>query len=277
MRPGGFIRPIRPGLGDACTIQGRAVILKSMKIHVLSDLHAEFSPFQPPPTEADVVVLAGDTSMGTRGIALAREWFPDRPVLYVAGNHEFYRESMTRLPRKLADVARAAGVHYLENAQAVIGGVRFLGCTLWTDFELFGERHHSMAAAQATMNDFRLIRVAPEYRRFRPADARVSHLVSLDWLLAALDTPFDGPTVVVTHHAPSLRSVNARYRHDPATPAYASDLEYLLDGRASLWIHGHTHVCVDYEMGGTRVLSNQRGYPNDVVEGFDPARVVEVE
>jgi predicted phosphodiesterase len=248
-----------------------------MKIHVLSDLHTEFAPFDPPETDADVVVLAGDTSTGTHGIELAREWFPGRHVLYVAGNHEFYRESTPRLQRRLAEAARAYGIHYLENREVVIGGVRFLGCTLWTDFELFGARHDSMDAAQAVMNDFRLIRVDPEYRRFRPADARVSHLISLDWLQTTLDKPFDGPTVVVTHHAPSLRSVNPRFHDHPATPAYASDLEWMLDGRVAMWIHGHTHVCLDYELGGTRILSNQRGYPEDAVPGFDPARVVEVE
>ncbi len=248
-----------------------------MKIHVLSDLHTEFAPFRPPQTGADVVVLAGDTATGTEGIRLAREWFPGQSVLYVAGNHEFYRESTPRLQRKLAQAARADGIHYLENRDVVIGGVRFLGCTLWTDFELFGERQVSMAAAQAAMNDFRLIRVDPEYRRFRPADARVSHLISLDWLVRMLETPFDGPTVVVTHHAPSLRSVNPPYREHPATPAYASDLEYLLDGRVDAWIHGHTHVCLDYEVGGTRVVSNQRGYAEvDEVDGFDPELVVEV-
>jgi predicted phosphodiesterase len=247
-----------------------------MKIHVLSDLHCEFEPFHPPATDADVVVLAGDTCTGTRGIELAREWFPDRPVVYVAGNHEYYGESTPRLNRKLADAARGSGIRFLENGQVVAGGVRFLGCTLWTDFELFGERQHSMAAAQAVMNDFRLIRVDPAYHRFRPADARVSHMVSLDWLMAQLDAPFDGPTVIVTHHAPSLRSVNPRFHDHPATPAYASNLEWLLDGRAALWIHGHTHVRLDYEIGGTRVLSNQRGYPEDPVEGFDPALVVQV-
>jgi predicted phosphodiesterase len=247
-----------------------------MKIHVLSDLHCEFAPFHPPPTDADVVVLAGDTSTGTRGIELARGWFPGRPVVYVAGNHEYYGESTPRLGRKLAEASQGSGIHYLENRQVVVGGVRFLGCTLWTDFELFGERQTAMGAAQAMMNDFRLIRVDPIYHRFRPADARASHLVSRNWLAEQLDTPFDGPTVVVTHHAPSLRGVNPRFHDHPVTPAYASDLEWLLDGRAALWIHGHTHVSVDYEMGGTRVLSNQRGYPEDPVGGFDPALVVRV-
>jgi predicted phosphohydrolase len=247
-----------------------------MKIHLLSDLHTEFAAFDPPRTDADVVVLAGDTSTGMKGIALAKAWFPDLPVLYVAGNHEYYGESIPRLNHKLRAAADAAGVHFMENRELVIGGVRFLGCTLWTDFELFGERHHSMAAAQAAMNDFRLIRVDPAYRRFNPADARTIHHHSLHWLMERLDEPFNGATVIVTHHAPSLRSVNPPYREHPATPAYATDLEWLLDGRAALWVHGHTHLCVDYTIGGTRVVSNQRGYPDDAVEGFDPGKVVEV-
>lgn len=247
-----------------------------MKIHVLSDLHAEFAPFEPPRTEADVVVLAGDTSVGTRGIDLAAAWFPDRPVLYLAGNHEYYSEAVPGLNRKLAAAAREAGVHFMENTELAIGGVRFLGCTLWTDFELFGERHYSMDAARALMNDFRLIRVDPEYRRFRPDDARAIHHHSLNWLTRRLDAPFDGPTVVLTHHAPSVRSVNPPYRENAVTAAYASNLEWLLDGRAAVWIHGHTHQCVEYEIGGTRVISNQRGYPEEPVEGFDPGKVIEL-
>lgn len=247
-----------------------------MKIHLLSDLHTEFAPFNPPETDADVVVLAGDTATGVKGIARAKEWFPDRPVLYVAGNHEYYGESIPRLNHKLAAAAEAAGVHFMENREMVMDGVRFLGCTLWTDFELFGERQHSMAAAQAAMNDFRVIRVDPEYRRFRPMDARAIHHRSLHWLAERLDAPFAATTVIVTHHAPSLRSVNPEFREHGATPAYASDLEWLLDGRAALWLHGHTHVGLDYEIGGTRVIANQRGYPDDPAAGFDPGKIIVV-
>ena len=248
-----------------------------MKIRVLSDLHMEFAPFDPPPADADVVVLAGDAAPGPRGLEWARAAFGDTPVVYVAGNHEFYRHAIPKLTEELASAAEGTSVRFLENAEAAIGGVRFLGCTLWTDFELFGERIPSAAAAQAAMNDFRLIRVAPQFRRFGPGDARTLHLRSVRWLHERLTAPFDGPTVVVTHHAPSLRSSAPARRRDPLTPAYISDLEWMLDGSAALWIHGHTHYCVDYEVGGTRVVSNQRGYPDEGVEGFDPARVIEIE
>jgi hypothetical protein len=102
------------------------------------------------------------------------------------------------------------------------------------------------------------------------------HHRSLRWLTERLDAPFAGPTVVVTHAAPGLRSSNPVHRNDPLTAAFASDLEWMLDGRAVLWIHGHTHFCCDYEVGGTRVVSNQRGYPGEDTGAFDPALVIEV-
>ncbi len=248
-----------------------------MKIRILSDLHTEFAPFDPPVTDADVVVLAGDVGPGTRGLDWARAAFGDTPVVYVAGNHEFYRHAIPKLTGELAREAAGSTIHFLENAEVVVAGVRFLGCTLWTDFDLFGDRIHSAAAAQASMTDFRLIRVAPGFRRFGPGDARTIHLRSVRWLHERLLVPFAGPTVVVTHHAPSTRSCAPSRRDDPLNPAYASDLEWMMDGSADLWIHGHTHFCVDYRIGGTRVVSNQRGYPGEHIAGFDPAMVLDLE
>lgn len=249
-----------------------------MKLHVLSDLHTEFAPFSPPETDADALVLAGDTGVGLRGMERARGWAEalGKPVVYVAGNHEFYGGAIPRHHEKLAAAAEGTGVRFLENGLAALGGARVLGCTLWTDFNLFGNRYLDAAAAQAVMNDFRKIRVSPAFHRFRPGDARRLHQKSVEWLRARLDEPFDGPTVVVTHHAPSLRSLDPSDRSDPVSAGDASDLEWLLDGRAALWIHGHTHYRADYTAGGTRVVSNPRGYPDEPVPGFDPGLVVEV-
>jgi hypothetical protein len=247
-----------------------------MKLHVISDLHAGFAPFELPETDADVLVLAGDADTGLRGLAMAAGWARRRPVVYVAGNHEFYGESIPRHLQKLADGSAGTEVRFLENRVATLGGVRFLGCTLWTDFDLFGKRMLDAAAAQMAMNDFRSIRVDPQYRRFHPTDAMAMHAASLHWLVERLDEPCDGPTVVVTHAAPSLRSVKPAYRTDPVTAAYASNLDALFDGRAALWIHGHTHFCCDYTVGGTRVIANQRGYPHEDTGGFDPAFTVQV-
>jgi predicted phosphodiesterase len=247
-----------------------------MKLHVVSDLHLGFRDFDLPETDADVLVLAGDVDVGLRGIERAKAWARGRPVLYVAGNHEFYGESVPRHVQKMRDAAAGSDVRFLEEEAVVLGGVRFLGCTLWTGFDLFGTRNVAAAEAQAGMNDYRQIRVDPEYRRLRPTDTMAWHARSLRWLVERLEERFDGPTVVITHAAPSLDSVAPIYRRETLTAAFASDLRALLDGRAALWIHGHTHFCCDYTVGGTRVIANQRGYPHEDTGGFDPAFTVEV-
>jgi hypothetical protein len=251
-----------------------------VRLHILSDLHLEFAPFDPPAAAADVVVLAGDTAPGVRGLDWAAARWPHRPLVIVPGNHEHYGHAYPALLHAL--VARAAAldgrprVHVLNDAAAIVDGVRFLGTTLWTDFELLGDPAAGMAAAQLHMTDFRRIRVRPWYRKARPADTAAWHARSRRWLGEALAAPHDGPTVVVTHHAPSDRSLNPRYA-DPVASAYASRLDALVaESGAALWIHGHTHRCVDYPLGATRVLSNQRGYPDEAVAGFDPSLVVEV-
>lgn len=245
-----------------------------MKMHLISDLHAGFRPFELPETDADVLVLAGDIDVGFRGMEMARRWSTRLPVVYVAGNHEYYGEAIPRHTERLATAAEDSDVHFLENQAVEIHGVRFLGCTLWTDFDLFGERVVAMASAQAAMNDFRNVRVSPEFRRLRPQDLAALHTSSLRWLIERLDEPFPGPTVVITHHAPSIRSCRAE-QSDPVTAAFASDLEWMLDGKAAPWLHGHTHLCCDYEIGGTRVVANQRGYPGEVT-GFDAGRTIEL-
>jgi predicted phosphodiesterase len=250
-----------------------------MKIHVLSDLHLEFSDFRPPETDADVVVLAGDINKGDAGMGWARASFPDQPILYVAGNHEFYgRERLETLAR-LRIVARECGVHFLDDEAVEIGGVRFLGATLWTDFELFGsdEKPWCMKDAQDFMNDFRVINEGGKV--FSPMDSVRLHQKSLAWLERELQRP-SGKTVVVTHHLPSRQSVVERFQKSALSAAFASNLEHLFGPPADLWIHGHTHDPLDYEVMGTRVVCNPRGYVtfNSGPENFDfnPALVVEI-
>jgi len=120
-----------------------------VRLHVLSDIHLEFAPFTPPSVDADVVVLAGDTDAGLRGVRWAAEHWPDRPVLLVPGNHEFYGHTYPALVRKLEAEAVALGPHFriLSDRAVVVGAVRFLGATLWTDFELLADAAAGMAAA----------------------------------------------------------------------------------------------------------------------------------
>jgi predicted phosphodiesterase len=250
-----------------------------MKIHVLSDLHIEFEPFALPETDADVVILAGDIGVGTKGLEFAQSLAAGRPKIYVAGNHEYYGGALPHLTGKLNGLSANTEAHFLENRELILGDVRFLGCTLWTDFKLVGDLKmtQAMTVAGDTMTDFRRIRSSPGFSRFTPKDSRELHLRSRTWLRDRLAEPFAGRTVVVTHHAPSRQSNAERNRGDLLSAAFISDLDEMMNGdRVALWIHGHTHHCVDFEVSGTRVLSNQRGYPNEAVTGFRPGLVVEV-
>lgn len=242
--------------------------------------------------EADVIVLAGDVHEGVQAPMWARETFPDKPIIMICGNHEFYGRFWNRNLRKIREKCDALGIHFLENDSVEIDGVRFLGCTLWTSFELFGEtmRSTSMAEARAKMNDYNLIKLDrkpgenQEWRETRsikliPELTRRRHRASVEWLAAQLDQGDPAKTVVVTHHSPLARSIPAHYEGHVLSPAYASNLDRLM-GRSALWIHGHIHEKIDYMAGDTRVVANPRGYPrkNGVPEnvGFDPFFTVEV-
>ncbi|MEN8761620.1 MAG: metallophosphoesterase, partial [Thiogranum sp.] len=200
----------------------------------------------------------------------------DSPVIYVPGNHEFYHHDIT-----LIDALRERApdhIHVLNDDQVIVDGVRFLGSILWTDFALFGEadKFFAMQQARQWMTDFSIIRI--NGRRFTPEDAIRLHTASRDWLAGMLAEPFDGRTVVVTHHAPSSRSVHPRYAGDLLTPAFASNLEGLMDGdRAALWVHGHMHESYDYEIHGVRVVCNPRGYASKALNPeFRSSLIVEL-
>lgn len=257
---------------------------KFMKLYILSDLHLEFSTFEPFEIDADVVVLAGDIGKRASGIFWARSAFPDKEIVYVPGNHEFYGAQRLEVLADMRMAAQENGVHLLDNDTVVIdsrskqGGVRFLGCTLWTDFLLFGDdmKDQSMMKGQRGLNDFRLIHEGNE--RFSPARSVELHEQSLAWMKGILDTPFDGKTVVVTHHLLSAQSVAERFKDSMLTACFASELIYLF-GKMDLWIHGHTHDNMDYKAKGTRVICNPREYVTyRGAENFDfnPKLVVEI-
>lgn len=248
-----------------------------MRVHILSDLHLEFAPFQPSQIDADVVVLAGDVHTGQNGINWILKAFPDRPVIYVLGNHEFYGQIIPKLTDQIKEVAQVTNVHVLENDCVEIGDVTFLGATLWTDFRLNGDPVLAEAMAQTRMTDFRRIRVTPSYRHFSPNDAQQIHTHSLEWLAQQVEQSRGKKLVVITHHAPSPQSIPARFQSDPLNPAFASNLEsFISECGATLWVHGHIHQHVDYSIGSTRVIANPRGYPSEPHIGFDPTLVVEI-
>ena len=243
-----------------------------MRIRVYSDIHLERAPFAPPAGDTDLVVLAGDIANGAAGIEWARDVFR-APVLYLAGNHEYYDGEFESVQAAMR-AAAGGGVELLDCTRAVIDGVRFLGCTLWTDYSLSppSERPAVIEASRKLNPDYQKIRHGA--REFAPEDAIALCNRHRAWLLAALEEPFRGKTVAITHFAPHPLSIAPAFANHRANPAFVIDLDEAM-GQPSLWIHGHTHTFFDYRVRGTRVVCNPRGYPGEHT-GFAPDLTVEI-
>ena len=248
-----------------------------MRLHILSDLHLEFAPFTPPDVGADAVILAGDIHNGRQGVVWAFQTFPNHPVIYALGNHEFYGLKLQRVVEEIKDLASGTNIHVLERESFCLEDVVFLGTTLWTDFALNGNHVAAEAAAQAGINDYRQIQTMPLHNQLKPSDTRGLHMRSRQWLEEQVFDLKGRKVVIVTHHAPSRRSIPPRLDGDPFNPAFASDMSrFIIESEARLWVHGHIHCGCDYTLGKTRVVANPRGYPTEPPCGFDPGLIVEV-
>jgi predicted phosphodiesterase len=263
---------------------------------IVSDLHYELMSRAvrndlPQPVNIDLLIVAGDYHRAQRAITHAREQFPELPFIIVPGNHEHYKTGLSvskniQLMRIDAETDREVNsriTYVLENETVELTfrkeKIRIIGATLWTDFALLNDfAGHSSYAASA-MNDFVYIRGEVEFE-LSPLDTVAWHNASRAFIRGALEKPFEGKTVVVTHHLPSIRSVSPRFKEDPLTPAFASACDDLLDLGADLWVHGHTHDSADYMAGRTRVVCNPRGYSpwiggaNIENKSFNPGLVI---
>ena len=273
-----------------------------MKIGIISDVHAEFFPsgtrlYTPPEQgevrpplhpygpdlsilngKIDLLILAGDVAVGSGTCDLLRaiRSYLDVPVAYVMGNHEPYQGTIEILLRTFREELAGSGVHFLDCDELVLDAadgkrVRILGCTLWTNFALFGDHNVEpcMIAAGRLISDYRWIGTGggPESwnwergRKLDPADTLAFHKRDHAWLEAKLESPFDGETVVITHMCPSRKSVPERFKTSGLSAAFSSNLdELILRTRPALWVHGHTHDSFDYRIGKTRVVCNPWGY-----------------
>jgi predicted phosphodiesterase len=273
-----------------------------MNIQLLSDLHLENNPgFVPTPAPgADVLVLAGDIGSYQNNSALSAAGDTDfglgrfspqngwpTPVLFVPGNHEYDGLDFDAAHQRLQDTCARLGITWLEREVLVLSGVRFVGTTLWSDFDALGplagkplpdptsakfpahfKHPNSQYTRQLKARD-KAFRAANYYLRktgtqragepWLAEGVREQALLCQDWLSAALNTPFEGPTVVVTHFAPSLRSADPRYGETPGTAGFCNALDALLP-HAKLWLHGHLHCPSDYVVGLCRVVANPLGY-----------------
>ncbi|SFU97658.1 MULTISPECIES: metallophosphoesterase [unclassified Methylobacterium] len=258
-----------------------------MRLWILSDLHRDVGvPWTPPAIPAaDAAVVAGDVG---EGIEASLDWLahtirPHMRVVFVAGNHEYYRACR---PDALASGRLAAarcGVDFLEDEATWLGDVAFAGCTLWTDYRLDGDARvaASMDDARRMLADHRLIDRArrPARAPFLPEDAAAVHRASrvrLEALARDRAWTLARTRIVVTHHAPAAASLDPAFAGRPLNPAFASRLEGSIARLgAAIWIHGHVHASRDHMVGGTRVLCNPKGYGREN-RVFDPGLVVDL-
>jgi len=266
------------------------------KLHIMSDLHLEFDRGDEwaPTNEnnADILLLAGDIQVGAHLYA----WFSDRlrdyrHVLYIPGNHEFYRQNYHKLvyqggfadfQNMVHEDARMRGyqgqLHTLINDSVIIDGITYFGSTLWTDMNKDDPMTHEVV--NGGMNDFKLIKVvneAKEYRRFSTRYAAQEHAIAVDFLTQGLNNTTTDKNVVMTHHSPTFATINPEYKNDKhMNGGYASELPDLIE-QADLWVHGHIHAAFNAEVYDTRIVLNPRGYVNHETDtGFDPQLIVEV-
>lgn len=248
-----------------------------MKICILSDLHIEFEPFDMDFSHCDLVILAGDIHVKNRGVDCLKSLLPEIPVLYVLGNHEFYGKAYPKLVDDLKEQTKNSNIHILEKDIFRFNGYNFLGCTLWTNFELFGDPRLSGYQCQQLMTDFKKIRLSPKYSKLRSIDVAAIHRHSISWLKNSLAQLKEQNNIVISHHAPSLASVPEQYRNDVISASYASDLrDFISEYQPKYWIHGHTHTSSSYGIGHCKVICNPKGYPGEENPTFDKNFTLEI-
>jgi predicted phosphodiesterase len=271
----------------------------------MSDIHVELTrgwdlPASNERPTFNVAIVAGDLiPRMERGVRWLAERFRDRTVLYVPGNHEFYGVDIMRTVEKARAAAEGTNVVVMQNDSVTIGGVTYIGATMWTDFLLHGDQAGAMAVAGDHMNDFRKIRCDHYRDRFRPHHALARHMESRAFFESEFRKPRSGPLVAISHHAPHRGNRRPDTipipgsDEDILSAAFRSDLTHLMvpagdDGRgpltpADVWIFGHTHESEDVVIGATRVISNAKGYgpwgrsqPTSDNPRFDPKRTIQI-
>lgn len=247
-----------------------------MKIQIISDLHQEFGITELDFQHADLVIFAGDTSLGIKGIEWIKKQVKHIPVIYILGNHEYYKGSYPKTLNKIREAAKDSNITVLENESIELDGIKFHGATLWTDFSLFGNPVTYGMLCQDRMNDYKMIRRDPSYSKLRSIDTFKLHQQSRKWLEESL-AGSDARNIVITHHAPSIQSVPQAFKEDALSSAYASDLEDLvLKYQPEYWIHGHIHTPANYQIGTTTVICNPHGYIHEEYNGYDKELIIEL-
>jgi len=251
-----------------------------MKIAIFSDIHHEFKDWLPEKLDADVVILAGDIHINCKSIGFAKKF--NQPVIFVAGNHEYYGSEFHKTNKMMKDDAINTNVHFLLNGSVKIADTLFIGGTLWTDFMLLGKelREKCIFEAAVKMNDFHKIKYfdGNTYRKLKPSDTIKMHEETLSFFKKKVVQANDEKIVIVSHHAPSNLSEQEEYKNGYLSAAFVSNLDdFIKSSNINLWVHGHTHHNVDYMLGNTRVIANQRGYAGyDLCNNFNEQLIIDI-
>lgn len=242
-----------------------------MRIHLLSDLHLEVASMKYQNPKCDVIVLAGDIGTGLLAFDWIDNFLPDKtPIIYLAGNHEFYHRNLHDHRELMRMKARRSTKHlfYLDDDECVIDGEHFLGGTLWTDLEFCGNAVQGALDITMGMNDLRLI------GGMTPHAWVDMYRTTFDFLKSKITED----SIVVTHHLPHEMSVDEQYKGSRLNVGFASNTLRKLPVMPKLWMHGHTHHSCDYKLyDTTRVVCNPRGYVGyETQPNFDPAFVINI-
>lgn len=248
-----------------------------MRIFPLSDLHIEFENPNIQIPDVDVIILAGDIGVGNKGLKWIKEHIKEIPVIYVLGNHEYYGNKYPSLIRNLKEETKNTNISLLENETMKIDNLSFYGATLWTNYEIYGQSRIAGYECEQVMTDFKKIRIEPKYSKIRHTDLIHIHKKTIKWLTESLAKNINKINIVITHHAPSVKSTPEIYKNKLVTAAYASNLENVIETyKPHLWIHGHIHTSSDYNVSNCRVICNPYGYPDERNKEFKEDLIIEI-
>lgn len=249
-----------------------------MKLQILSDLHIDsysrrgYPVGEIPETDADVILVAGDTSNGNHGMKWLRDEASrlNKPIITIAGNHEYFGQDVLSFDAELAncdsyDVQANKGLKVLQCQSFDIADVRILGCTMWTDYQ-YNLQKDTIAQSMIFMRDYKEIEAGGSL--FNPQVSMDIHAKHRAWFITELKKAHEiGKKVIaMTHHSVSSLSIADKYKDFASNAAFVTDFTDVMksDFAPTLWVHGHTHEAFDYKVGNTRVVVNPRAYPGEV-------------
>lgn len=259
--------------------------MEYIDIQLVSDVHLEFHPrlYKPIEPKAPILLLCGDIGYPKkdhRGLYWQFiDYYADKfeKIFIVAGNHEYYQGAnlknfrykpfipINKMDEMIKEECKVKykNVSYLQCDSEIYNGVRFIGCTLWTDID---------ADTFAMMNDCN--NVYTETGKISRTEMQDLHKKQRLWLEEQLfDT--SRPTVVMTHHLPSFNLIDSNFKSSIYNSGYASKLDYLIEYPAVAWFYGHSHKYKEFMINGIYTIANPRGYPSEKT-GFDGSKVYNI-